>query len=71
MKHHKGHTGKIRHGDMTSHVHGHGSHDPLAHSSHKAANKEHGMPHGLSPAPSDMGDMDADDKGMSGNCSYE
>ena len=43
----KGHTGNIRHSDMTSLLDGMGSKDPHASSEHHAANKSCGMPNGL------------------------
>jgi hypothetical protein len=51
MAHKKGHkhTGKLERGTM--HIKSHMGKDGMAHESHHAANKEHGMGHGFCPPP--------------------
>ncbi len=67
-----GHTGKIVHKDMTSILHGQGGKDSGAHSSHHAANKEHGMEHGFHNDGDESGEQgQAGIPNTEGNCCYE
>jgi hypothetical protein len=72
MKHH--HTGKIHHSDMVM-LHGAegmGGKDPHAHASHHSANKESGMPEGMSPKGEEHGEVGqmGGAPSESSNCEY-
>lgn len=65
------HTGKIRHGDMTSLMHGVGGKDPHASAEHHAMNSAHGMPEGMAPSgETSEGGGEQGGEGMAGNCEY-
>ena len=72
-KHHGHHTGPIHHADMKSHqgLNGMGRKDPHASAEHHAANKKHGMPHGMSHHGDGCMEDSEGGEGMAGNCSYE
>jgi hypothetical protein len=66
------HTGRIHHPDMVSHMGlgGTGKKDPHASAEHHAANKAHGMPHGMCPADEHGGECEEGGEGMAGNTEY-